>query len=55
VCEPTAAALAAGLRRVMDDAAAAERMGQAGAARAATLRWDATVDALLHGRVKTPV
>jgi glycosyltransferase involved in cell wall biosynthesis len=55
VCEPAAAALAAGLRRVMDDAAAAERMGQAGAARAATLRWDATVHALLHGHVKSPV
>lgn len=47
VCAPTAAALATGLRRLMDDAAAAERMGAAGAARAATLSWPATVRQLL--------
>jgi glycosyltransferase involved in cell wall biosynthesis len=55
VCEPTAAALATGLRRVMDDAAEAERMGRAAAARAATLRWDATVARLLGGDVSAAV
>lgn len=54
VCEPTAAAVAAGLRRLMDDPAAAERLGTAGAARAATLTWPATVARLL-GTGEAPV
>jgi len=54
VCEPTPAAVAAGLRRLMDDRAAAERLGRAGAARAATLTWPATVARLL-GTGGTPV
>ncbi|MGE0362147.1 MAG: glycosyltransferase family 4 protein [Vicinamibacterales bacterium] len=49
VCAPTAAALGAALRRLMDDAAAAERMGRAGAARAAALSWPNTVARLLGG------
>ncbi len=49
VCEPTAAAVADGLRRLMDDAAAAKRMGQAGADRAALLTWPETVRRLLGG------
>jgi glycosyltransferase involved in cell wall biosynthesis len=49
VCEPSAAALAHQLRRLIDDRAAAERMGQAAAHRGASLRWDATVAALLAG------
>ncbi len=47
VCMPTASALATGLGRLMADSAAAERMGAAGAARAATLSWPATVRRLL--------
>ncbi len=54
VCAPDAAALAAGLRRVMDDRAGAERMGRAGATRGAALRWDATV-ARLIGAAPPPV
>ena len=49
VCEPTAAAVAAGLRRLMDDDVAAKRMGQAGADRAALLTWPETVRRLLGG------
>jgi len=55
VCAPTAAAVAGGLRRLMDDPAAAERMGRAGAARGATLRWDTTVARLLGGAVTAAV
>jgi glycosyltransferase involved in cell wall biosynthesis len=55
VCPPTAAAVADGLRRLMDDPAAAERMGRAGAARGATLRWDTTVARLLGGAVSAAV
>jgi glycosyltransferase involved in cell wall biosynthesis len=55
VCAPTPAALALGLRQLMDDPAAAERMGRAGAARAAELTWDATVARLLGGPVHRPV
>ena len=47
VCAPTAAAVAAGLRRMIDDPVAAERMGRAGERRGATLRWDDTVTRLL--------
>jgi glycosyltransferase involved in cell wall biosynthesis len=47
VCAPTPTAVAEGLRRLMDDPDAAERMGRAGAARGATLRWDDTVTRLL--------
>jgi hypothetical protein len=55
VCAPTAAAVADGLRRLMDDPAAAERMGRAGAARGATLRWDTTVARLLGDAAPAPV
>jgi glycosyltransferase involved in cell wall biosynthesis len=54
VCEPTAPAVAAALRRLTDDPAAAERMGRAGAARAAALTWPDTVARLLGGS-GTPV
>jgi glycosyltransferase involved in cell wall biosynthesis len=55
VCAPTAAAIAAGLRQVIDDPAAAERMGRAGAARAAELTWDDTVTRLLGSPAHPPV
>jgi glycosyltransferase involved in cell wall biosynthesis len=47
VCAPQAAALADGIGRVMADATTAERLGNAGAAQAATLTWPATVARLL--------
>lgn len=43
VTEPTAAAVASALRHVMDDAAAAERMGSSAHDTAATLTWEETV------------
>lgn len=55
VCTSTAAAVAAGLRRVMDDPGAAERMGQAARARVASLTWPATVARLLGERPAGPV
>jgi len=39
----------------MDDPAAAERMGRAGAARGAALRWDATVARLIGGAAPAAV
>ncbi len=50
VTAPTPAALAAGLRRMMDDRDAAERMGRAARERGAALRWDETVRRLLGER-----
>jgi glycosyltransferase involved in cell wall biosynthesis len=47
VCEPRAATLAAALRELMEDAAAAERMGQAGLARVSEMTWPRTVNRLL--------
>ena len=47
LCEPTPSAVAAGLRTLTDDVSAAERMGEAGAARAAGLTWPATVERLV--------
>jgi glycosyltransferase involved in cell wall biosynthesis len=47
LCEPTPASVADGLRAVMEDAAMAERMGDAGAVRAANLTWPATVERLV--------
>jgi glycosyltransferase involved in cell wall biosynthesis len=47
VCDPTPAALAAAIARVMDDAAFAERLGGAAAACAATLTWPAAVKRLV--------
>jgi glycosyltransferase involved in cell wall biosynthesis len=49
VCAPKPSAIAEALRRCMDDPVAAERMGGAGAARAARLTWAATVARLLSG------
>ena len=43
VCEPTPAALAQALARVMDDVVLAERLGAAAAARAAAMTWPAAV------------
>jgi glycosyltransferase involved in cell wall biosynthesis len=47
LCEPTPASVADGLRAVSQDAAMAERMGEAGAVRAAALTWPATVEKLV--------
>jgi glycosyltransferase involved in cell wall biosynthesis len=47
LCEPTPANVADGLRAMMEDAAMAERMGHAGAARAACLTWPAVVERLV--------
>ena len=55
VCAPTAVALASGLRRVMEDRAAAERLGAAGRARVATLTWPDTVARLLDGAPQATV
>lgn len=55
VCAPTAAGVAAGLRRLIDDPAGAERMGRAGGVRGATLRWEATVRRLLGGAASAAV
>ena len=46
VCEPNAAALASALRRLMDDATLAERMGTAAAETAARLNWPDTIRTL---------
>jgi glycosyltransferase involved in cell wall biosynthesis len=48
VVEPTPAALATAMQRLMDDEAAAERMGAAGERAGAKLTWPATVARLLH-------
>jgi glycosyltransferase involved in cell wall biosynthesis len=48
VTEPTAAALAVALREVMSDRSRAIAMGEAGAARAATMTWPGAVDTLLR-------
>ncbi len=48
VCEPRPSALASAIARLADDAAFAERLGAAGARKAATITWPATVDALLR-------
>jgi glycosyltransferase involved in cell wall biosynthesis len=55
VCAPTAVALASGLRRVMEDRDAAERLGAAGRARVATLTWPETVARLLDGAPQATV
>ena len=46
VCEPHPAALASALRRLLDDAVMAERMGAAAAETAARLNWPDTIHAL---------
>jgi glycosyltransferase involved in cell wall biosynthesis len=46
VCEPTPAAIAAALRRLMDDRALAERMGGAAAEVSAKMNWAEAVRAL---------
>lgn len=55
VCAPTPDALAVALRRVHDDRAAAERMGQAARARGAALTWADTVARLLGRPAARPV
>ena len=47
LCEPTPASVADGLRAISEDVSMAERMGEAGAARAAALTWPATVERLV--------
>ena len=47
VCDPTPEAMAAAIGRVVDDAALAERLGDAAAARVATLTWPAAVKRLV--------
>ena len=47
VCDPTPEALADAIGQVMDDRAFAERLGAAGAARAAMLSWPAAVSRLV--------
>ena len=47
VCAPTPAGLAASLREMMDDAAAAERMGQAAFAVVTEMTWSRAIDRLL--------
>jgi len=47
LCEPSPESVADGLKALMDDAAMAERMGEAGAARATMLTWPATVERLV--------
>jgi glycosyltransferase involved in cell wall biosynthesis len=46
VCDPSPAALAGALRRLMEDHAAAERMGAAAQQRGARLSWAETVGRL---------
>ena len=46
VCEPTAAALATRLRELSEDAALAERLGQAAFERGSAINWPETVEAL---------
>ncbi len=50
VCDPTPSSLAAAIRRVMDDGAAAERMGTAAQAFVAKLNWPDTVRQLTELR-----
>ena len=47
VCDPTPASVATALRRLMDDATAAERMGEAGHAVVRDWTWAATVERLI--------
>ena len=47
VCDPTPAAMAAAIARLMDDAGLAERLGSAAAARAAALTWPDAVKRLV--------
>ena len=47
VCDPTPASIAVALARLVDDRAMAERLGAGGAARAATITWDAAISRLL--------
>jgi glycosyltransferase involved in cell wall biosynthesis len=47
VCAPSAAAVAAALRRLMEDVSLAQRMGERGAIRVAPLTWSAAVERLL--------
>ncbi len=47
VCEPTPTALSAAIARLADDQLLAERLGAAGARRAATITWPAAVETLL--------
>jgi glycosyltransferase involved in cell wall biosynthesis len=47
VCDPTPAAMAVAIARLMDDAAMAERLGSAAAARAAMLTWPEAVKRLV--------
>jgi len=47
VCDPTPAAIAASLARLMEDRALAERLGAAAAAQAATMTWPAAVRRLV--------
>jgi glycosyltransferase involved in cell wall biosynthesis len=47
VCDPTPAAMAGAIARLMDDAGLAERLGSAAAARAAALRWPDAVKRLV--------
>lgn len=47
VCDPTPAALALAMARLVDDAALAERLGSAASARAATLTWAAAMKRLV--------
>jgi glycosyltransferase involved in cell wall biosynthesis len=47
ICDPTPAAMAGAIARLMDDAGLAERLGSAAAARAAALTWPDTVKRLV--------
>jgi glycosyltransferase involved in cell wall biosynthesis len=47
VCEPQPEALARALRELMDDSAAAERLGEAGLTRVSEMTWSHTVNRLL--------
>ncbi len=47
VCDPTPASMARAIARVMDDRAFAERLGDAAAARVATLTWPAALKRLV--------
>ncbi len=47
VCDPTPASIAGALRRLADDRALAERLGEAGARRADEINWPATIQQLL--------
>jgi glycosyltransferase involved in cell wall biosynthesis len=47
VCEPTPAALAVALARLMDDRALAERLGKGAAAQVAGMKWPDAVKRLV--------